>query len=127
MLSSWPGTADVFQSIETTPVHHGAGRRGGVAARGHAQQGERIRRIGILAGYDDPDMKVFQPELERLGWSGRNAQIEYRYAPAGAQVQAFAKELVALQPDVIFAQSRPVTTALQRETRTIPDCVHRGH
>jgi putative tryptophan/tyrosine transport system substrate-binding protein len=90
-----------------------------LAARG--QQTERVRHVGVLAGYDDPDMKAFRQELERLGWSeGRNVHIEYRYAPAGAQVQAHAKELVARQPDVIFAQSRPVVAALQRENRTIP-------
>jgi putative tryptophan/tyrosine transport system substrate-binding protein len=90
-----------------------------LAAR--AQQPDRVRRIGVLAGYDDPDMKTFQEELERLGWSGgRNVHIEYRYAPAGSQVQALAKELVALQPEVIFAQSRPVVAALQAESHTIP-------
>ena len=90
-----------------------------LAAR--AQQGERVRRIGVLAGYDDPNMKAFQQELERLGWAdGRNVHVEYRYAPAGTQVQALAKELVALQPEVIFAQSRPVVAALRAESDTIP-------
>src|SRR5215470_1165471 len=90
-----------------------------LAAR--AQQPERTRRIGVLAGYDDPNMKAFQRELARLGWSdGGNVHIEYRYAPAGSHVHALAKELVALQPDVIFAQSRPVVAALQAESRAIP-------
>ena len=90
-----------------------------LAAR--AQQPERTRRIGVLAGYDDPNMKAFQQELARLGWSdGGNVHIEYRYAPAGSHAQALAKELVALQPDVIFAQSRPVVAALQAESRAIP-------
>ena len=63
----------------------------------------------------------FHQSLERLGWSeGRNVRIDYRFAPAGAEALALAKELVALQPDVILSQSTPVTTALQRETRTIP-------
>jgi putative tryptophan/tyrosine transport system substrate-binding protein len=90
-----------------------------VAARG--QQAERARRIGMLVGFEDPAIKAFQQELERLGWSeGRNIYVDYRYAPAGSQVQTFAKELVALKPEVIFAQSRPVTAALQHETSTIP-------
>ena len=97
---------------------------GGVAAwpiAVRAQQLDRIRRVGMLVAFDDPDIKVFRQELERLGWSeGRNLHVDYRYAPAGAQVQALAKELVALQPDVIFAQSRPVTASLQKETHTIP-------
>jgi putative ABC transport system substrate-binding protein len=86
-----------------------------------AQQRERMRRVGMLIGFDDPDIKVFQQELEKLGWSeGRNVHIEYRYAPAGEHVQALAEELVALQPEVIFAQSRPVTSALQQASKTIP-------
>lgn len=90
-----------------------------LAAR--AQQPDRMRRIGVLTGFDDPDLKAFQEELERLGWSeGRNIHIDRRYAPAGSQVQTLAKELVTLQPEVLFAQSRPVTAALQKETHTIP-------
>ena len=86
-----------------------------------AQQLDRMRRIGALVGFDDPDIKAFQQELARLGWSeGRNLHIDHRCAPAGANVQALAKELVAQQPDVLFAQSRPVTAALQKETDTIP-------
>jgi len=46
----------------------------------------------MLVGFDDPDVKVFQQELERLGWSeGRNIHIDYRYAPASAQVEAIAR------------------------------------
>jgi putative ABC transport system substrate-binding protein len=86
-----------------------------------AQQPDRMRHVGLLAGFDDPELKVFQQELERLGWSqGRNVRIDYRYAPAAAHAQTLAKELVALHPEVIFAQSRPATAALQRETDTIP-------
>jgi len=86
-----------------------------------AQQGERVRRIGMLIGFDDPDLKAFQQELEKLGWSdGRNIHVDHLYAPAGTQVQVLAEDLVTLQPDVIFAQSRPVTAALQQATKTIP-------
>jgi len=53
----------------------------------HAQQSERVRRVGMLVGFDDPDIKAFQQELEKLGWSdGRNVHIDYLYAPAGTQV-----------------------------------------
>jgi putative tryptophan/tyrosine transport system substrate-binding protein len=86
-----------------------------------AQQPNRVRRVGMLVAINDPDIKAFQQELEKRGWKeGSNIYIDYRFAPAGAQVQALAKELVALQPDVIFALSRPATAALQKETRTIP-------
>jgi putative ABC transport system substrate-binding protein len=103
---------------------------GGAAAwplAARAQQGERMRRIGVLMSFaeDDIDTKTrlagFRHELERLGWSdGRNVRVDYRFAPAGVQAPVFAKELLALQPDVILAVSTPITAALQRETRTVP-------
>jgi putative tryptophan/tyrosine transport system substrate-binding protein len=96
-----------------------------LAAR--AQQPERMKRVGVLMGLaeDDPDAKArlsgLQQALERLGWfDGRNVRIDYRYAPAGTQAQVLAKELIALQPDVVLSQSSPATSALQRETQTIP-------
>jgi len=86
-----------------------------------------VRRIGVLVGLaeNDPEMKRrlagLREGLEKLGWSeGRNVRIDYRFAPSGSQVQVLARELVALEPDVILAQSTPATTALKRETSTIP-------
>jgi putative ABC transport system substrate-binding protein len=105
---------------------------GGAAAAwslvARAQQSERVRRIGVLSslGGEDRDMTAwlaaFRQELEHRGWSeGRNIRIEMRFAGADAkQVQAQASELVALEPEVIFAQSTEATAALQKETRTIP-------
>ena len=85
-----------------------------------AQKPERIRRIGMLVTLDDPSIKAFHQELEKHGWSeGRNIHIDYRVAPAAVRVQELAKELVAMQPDVIFALSRPAAAALQKETQTI--------
>jgi putative ABC transport system substrate-binding protein len=86
-----------------------------------AKELERIRRVGMLVSSNDPEIKAFQQELEKHGWSeGHNIHIDYRVSPAAADVQALAKELVASQPEVIFSQSRPVTAALQKETGTIP-------
>ena len=86
-----------------------------------AKEPERIRRVGMLVSSNDPEIKAFQQELEKHGWSeGHNIHIDYRVSPAAANVQALAKELVATQPEVIFSQSRPVTAALQKETGTIP-------
>src|SRR6266496_258473 len=96
-----------------------------LAAR--AQQVEPMRRIGVLVGVpeDHPETKArlagFQRGLEKRGWfEGRNVRIDYRFAPTRDQAQVLAKELVALQPDVILANSTPVAAALQRESRTIP-------
>lgn len=90
-------------------------------AAARAQKPERIRRVGMLVSIDNPDIKAFQQELEHHGWfEGRNLRIDYRVAPAAVHAQTLAKELVDTQPDVIFALSRPVTAALQKETRTIP-------
>ncbi|MGB6913443.1 MAG: ABC transporter substrate-binding protein [Pseudolabrys sp.] len=93
----------------------------------HAQQRERIRRVGVLVDLaeNDPEIKArlvgFRQGFEKFGWSeGSNVRIDYRFAPAGAQVQSLARELVALQPDVILAQSTPATIAVQAESRTIP-------
>jgi putative ABC transport system substrate-binding protein len=92
-----------------------------------AQQPERMRRVGVLMGLaeDDPETKArltgFRQGLEKRGWSeGHNVRIDYRFAPAGAQAQVLAKELVALQPDAIFANGTPNVAALQRESSTIP-------
>jgi putative ABC transport system substrate-binding protein len=89
----------------------------------------RVPRIGVLMALaeNDPELKPwlagFRERIEALGWTdGRNVHIDYRFAPAASaeKAQAFAKELVALQPDVIFAQSTPVVAALRAETRSIP-------
>jgi putative ABC transport system substrate-binding protein len=92
------------------------------------QQPSGMRRIGVLvsSAEDDLDMQArvagFRQGLEKLGWSeDRNARIDARFAAGNPdQFQALAKELAALQPDVIFAHSTPIVTALQQESRTIP-------
>ncbi|MFZ2080068.1 MAG: ABC transporter substrate-binding protein [Xanthobacteraceae bacterium] len=94
-----------------------------------AQQRDRMRRVAVLMGLaeDDPETKArlaaFRQGLEKRGWSeGRNLQIEYRFAPASNadQARALAQELVAGQPETIFAFGTPIITALQHQTRTIP-------
>jgi ABC-type uncharacterized transport system substrate-binding protein len=97
-----------------------------LAAR--AQQPERMRRIGVLMNFveDDPETKArlaaFRQGLGKRGWSeGSKVRLDYRFAAASAErYPALAKELVALQPDVILAHSTGVTAALQRESRAIP-------
>jgi putative ABC transport system substrate-binding protein len=93
-----------------------------------AQQQGGIRRIGVMLSLaaDDPVQKSrresFEQTLQQHGWeNGRNLRIDYRFGGGGAdKFAALAKELVALQPDVIFAQSTGVVTAVAQETRTIP-------
>jgi putative tryptophan/tyrosine transport system substrate-binding protein len=92
-----------------------------------ARRAQQTRRIGVMIALpeDDPELKkwlaAFRQGLEKLGWSeGRNVQIDYRFAPAGARASERAKELFALQPDLVLAFSTPVTAAFQRDTPTVP-------
>jgi putative ABC transport system substrate-binding protein len=93
-----------------------------------AQQGERVPLVSILSNLieDDPAMKArvgaFRQELEKFGWlPGRNVRIETRFgAVTPQQLQASAKELLALQPDVILANAPQVARALQQASRTVP-------
>ena len=94
----------------------------------HAQQPDRIQRIGVLMGYDENTpfaqrmLSAFKQELAALGWiEDRNLRIDYRWTAGDvSRAGAFAKELVALQPKVILSNTTPVTAALHRETKTIP-------
>jgi putative ABC transport system substrate-binding protein len=92
-------------------------------------QPDRMRRIGVLMGYAESDSEAqaniaaFRDELQKLGWTeGRNIRIDTRWATPGDadSMQGFAKELVALQPDLILSHTTPTTTALLQQTRAIP-------
>jgi putative tryptophan/tyrosine transport system substrate-binding protein len=97
-----------------------------LAARG--QQAERVRRVGVLMAVAESDADVrsgvalFQQRLQELGWNdGRNIRIDYRWGDADAdRIQALAKELVGLQPDVLVAHSTPSAKGLLQATRSIP-------
>src|SRR5215471_10907247 len=105
---------------------------GGAAAwplAARAQQGERIRRIGVLEGFAESNREgqeraaAFREGLKQLGWvEGRNIRIDIRWAaPGDAElIRRLARELVALEPDLILSSSTPTTAALLNETRTIP-------
>jgi putative ABC transport system substrate-binding protein len=94
-----------------------------------ARAQEQMRRIGVLMGYTDGDragmayFAAFREEMQKRGWSdGRNIQIDIRWASpddAGSR-QRLAKELVAMQPDLILSQNTPTTAALLKQTRSIP-------
>jgi putative ABC transport system substrate-binding protein len=104
---------------------------GGAAAwplAARAQQGGRVRRIGVLVSLDenDPVSKLrhsaFTQALSDLGWNdGRNVRLDLRwYGTDTNRIRGLAQELVGLQPDIIMTNSTPATAALQRETRAIP-------
>jgi putative ABC transport system substrate-binding protein len=118
---------DAMRRREFITLVGGAAASLPIAARG--QQPERMRRIGVLLGYAEGDLEIqthfaaFRDGLQKLGWTERrNIRIDTRWAtPRDAESpQQFAKELVALQPDLVVSNTTPTTIALLRQTRTIP-------
>jgi len=104
---------------------------GGAAAwplAGHAQQPERVRRLGVLNAFLEHDpvnratLTAFASALERSGWfEGENIRIDYRFAAGDPTLfKTFAAELVGLSPDAILASNTPAVAALRQQTRTIP-------
>jgi putative ABC transport system substrate-binding protein len=104
---------------------------GGAAAwplAARAQQKEHVRRVGVLVNNVETDPEVqgqlaaFRESLERLGWvEGRNLHIDLRFSATNFErLPQLAQELVALNPDVIFANTTPVVKVVQAKTRTIP-------
>jgi putative tryptophan/tyrosine transport system substrate-binding protein len=93
-----------------------------------AQQDGRMRRVGVLmdAAEDDPEYRArlaaFRQGLEKFGWvEGRNVRTDTRHgAGRPDEFSVLAKELVALQPDVIFVTGTGAVAAAQRESRAIP-------
>jgi ABC-type uncharacterized transport system substrate-binding protein len=105
---------------------------GGAAAAwplaAHAQQTERMRRIGVLMNVaaDDPEAQArnvaFLQGLHELGWTdGRDVRIDYRWAAGDAdRLRRYAAELVALAPDVVLASGTSTVGPLQRASGTVP-------
>ena len=104
---------------------------GGAAAwplAARAQQGERMRRIGVLVSAVEGDPRgleyvtAFAQGLAELGWTvGRNVRIEYRWGAGDLdRFRRYAAELVALSPDVVLASAGSIVGALQQASRTIP-------
>src|SRR5262245_27565820 len=95
-----------------------------LAARAQTKQ---TRRIGVLMGLvaSDPEAQsrvvAFEDGLQELGWvKGRNLSIEYRWAGDGSVLHDHAAELLAMAPDLILANSTPVTTALREQSGAVP-------
>ena len=104
---------------------------GGAAAwplAARAQQGERMRRIGVLMNLaaDDAEgqarLATFRQGLQQLGWiEGRNAHLDIRWGAGDAErFRRYAAELVALVPDLILAASGSTMPPLLHATRTVP-------
>ena len=104
-----------------------------LAAR--AQQGERVRRIGVLlpATADDPEFQArvgaFLQGLQQSGWTiGRNMRIDTRWATtSAADIRRPAAELAALAPDVMLASGAAAPAAVQQTSPTIPATVRRRY
>jgi putative ABC transport system substrate-binding protein len=95
----------------------------------HAQQPDRMRRIGVLMVHaeSDPEFRdyfdAFREGLQARGWiEGRNIHIDTRWGALDDAMlrQRSAKELIGLQPDLIVTQNTPPTASMLQETRTIP-------
>ena len=134
---------DHFQAASLTSYHAALEHLGGAMRRrefitfvgtsavawplaARAQQASGMRRIGVLMGTpaQDAESKAelagFRDSLAKLGWiEGSTIHIDYRFPANPDQYPILAKELIALRPEVILAQSTPVAAALQRETRAI--------
>jgi putative ABC transport system substrate-binding protein len=104
---------------------------GGAAAwplAARAQQRERMRHIGVLAGGLGSDAvsrsqsEALEQGLQQLGWTdGRNVRIDYRWAGGNADnIRKYSAELVALAPDVILVAGTAAAGPLLQATRTVP-------
>jgi putative ABC transport system substrate-binding protein len=100
---------------------------GGAAAwplAARAQQVDRMRRIGVLAGYERPlpEHEAFRKQLQELGYvEGKNLVIDWRYPEQGtARLPILAEELVALRPDVLVSITTPATAAVKAAAGSIP-------
>jgi putative ABC transport system substrate-binding protein len=93
-----------------------------------AQQGERMRRVGVLMGITESDpegqarVAAFQEALQKLGWTdGRNIRIDRRWGGGDAdRLRAGAAELVGMKPDAIAAGGASALAALLKTTRIVP-------
>jgi putative tryptophan/tyrosine transport system substrate-binding protein len=104
---------------------------GGAAAwplAARAQQPERMRRLGVMTDTAETNpegrarIAALRQRLHELGWTqGRNLEVDYRWSAGDVErARGYAAEIVALNPDVIFALANAQLAPLSRETRTIP-------
>jgi putative ABC transport system substrate-binding protein len=96
-----------------------------LAAR--AEQPAEVRQISVLMGpaENDPEaqseLSAFRQGLQKLGWTGRNVRVAYRWAAGDTnRMRILAQELMALRPDAVLGTTTPVIAALLGEARTVP-------
>jgi putative ABC transport system substrate-binding protein len=96
---------------------------------GRAQQPDRMRRVGVLMSYPESnsegqsDVAAFRQGLQKLGWTeGGNIRIDTRWATPNdvESIRRFAKQLVAMKPDVILTHNTPTTASVLEQTHAIP-------
>jgi ABC-type uncharacterized transport system substrate-binding protein len=92
-----------------------------------ARAQQNVRRIGVLMTQAESSREgqawvaAFKEGLQKVGWAeGRNVRIDARWRADAELMQRFAREIIALQPDLILAQNTPTALALMQQTRTIP-------
>src|SRR6476646_3956689 len=94
-----------------------------------AQQREKVRRIGVLMAHREGDpefqdyLSAFRQGLQKLGWvEDRNIQIDTRWGALDDKEvrQQSAKEILALNPDIILTQNTPPTASMLQQTQTVP-------
>src|SRR5215467_14637259 len=93
-----------------------------------AQQGNRVRRVGVLMQMAESDRQgqlrvaAFRESLEKLGWTdGRNVRIDYRWGNLDVErMRKLPTVLVGLRPDILFVGDPSTLAALRPETRSIP-------
>jgi putative ABC transport system substrate-binding protein len=128
LLRSWLGQRMQFGHLKRREFITLLGGAAAWPLAARAQQGERIRKIGVLNAFTESDPEVqadlaaFWRRLQVLGWTeGRNVRIEHRWGGADSgSLRAQAKELVGLKPDVILAITALALQPLLEETRSIP-------
>ena len=105
----------------------GLGSAAALPLAARAQQGDRVRRIGVLMGGDNDQfgqerIAAFRAGLNAQGWTeARNLRIDYRWAEGKTDyIKAYTRELLDLKPEAVLVYGARVVEAMQDATRTVP-------
>jgi putative ABC transport system substrate-binding protein len=140
VLASPINAPEIYSMIGRREFIAGLGSAAAWPLAARAQQGERVRRIGVLSAWPEDDplardlLSILRQELQKMGWTEvRNLRIDVRFPSVDLErdnadavlswineIAAYAGELIGLAPDLIFTVGSAATDAVQRQTRTIP-------